>query len=99
MGKAVDKFSALVAADCGGLTATNGSGRTVAFDPILFGSLFQMILPVCQGWLQKCRERRQQKQDQHVPLPVAAAVSGPAASAAGVPCSLETILLAPAKWS
>ena len=65
MGKAVDKFSALVAADCGGLTATNGSGRTVAFDPILFGTLFsQFLMPMLQGWLQKCRERRQQKQEQ-----------------------------------
>ena len=61
MGKAVDKFSALVAADCGGLTATNGDGRTVAFDPILFGTLFsQFLMPMLQGWLQKCRERRQQ---------------------------------------
>lgn len=64
MGKAVQKFAALVAADCGGLTATNGNGKTVAFDPILFGSLFQMIMPIFQGWLQKCRERRQQRQDQ-----------------------------------
>ena len=64
MGKVANKFAALVAADCGGLTATNPNGRTVAFDPILFGSLFQMILPIFQGWLQKCRERRQQKQDQ-----------------------------------
>ena len=81
MGKAVDRFSALVAADCGGLTATNGSGRTVAFDPILFGSLFQMILPVFQGWLQKCRERRQQKQDQQDQTPqqhLASIVANPA---------------------
>jgi len=95
MGKAVDKFSALVAADCGGLTATNGNGRTVAFDPILFGSLFQMILPVFQGWLQKCRERRQQKQDQQDQTPqqqLAAAHADPVQRAKNVAALQQRIL-------
>ena len=64
MGKALDKFQLLVQADCGGLTGTNEDGKTVAFDPIAFSTIFQLVMPIFQGWLQKCRERRQQKQDQ-----------------------------------
>ncbi len=63
MGKQVDKFAKLVAADCGGLTGINDDGKTVSFDPIAFGTIFQLVWPALQAWLQKCRERRQQ-QDQ-----------------------------------
>ena len=69
MGKAVEKFQTLVAADCGGLTGTNEDGRTVAIDPIAFGTVFQLVWPVFQAWLQKCRERRQQKQEQQDQTP------------------------------
>ena len=77
MGKAVQKFQALVAADCGGLTGSNEDGDRVAIDPILFGSIFQLVMPVFQAWLQKCRERRQQ-QDQTPQQHVAAIVANPA---------------------
>ena len=55
MGKQVDKFAKLVAADCGGLTGTNEDGKTVSFDPIAFGSVFQLVWPVFESWLQNCR--------------------------------------------
>jgi len=77
MGKAVQKFQALVAADCGGLTGTNEDGKTVSFDPIAFGTIFQIVMPVLQAWLQRCRERRQQ-QDQTPQQHVAAIVANPA---------------------
>ena len=77
MGKAVQKFQTLVAADCGGLTGTNEDGKTVSIDPIAFGTIFQLVWPVLQSWLQKCRERRQQ-QDQTPQQHVAAIVANPA---------------------
>ena len=64
MGKQVDKFAKLVAADCGGLTGTNEDGKTVSFDPIAFGTIFQLVWPVFESWLKRCREKRQQRQDQ-----------------------------------
>ncbi len=80
MGKALDKFQLVVAADCGGLTGTNEDGKTVQIDPVIFGTIFQLVMPVFQQWLQKCRERRQQKQDQQdTPQQhVAAIVANPA---------------------
>ena len=80
MGKALSKFQLAVQADCGGLTGTNEDGKTVAFDPIAFGTIFQLAWPVFQSWLQKCRERRQQKQEQQdTPQQhVAAIVANPA---------------------
>lgn len=77
MGKAVQKFQALVAADCGGLTGTNEDGKTVSFDPIAFGTIFQLVWPALQAWLQKCRERRQQ-QDQTPQQHLAGIVANPA---------------------
>ena len=64
MGKALDKFQVVVQADCGGLTGTNEDGKTVEFDPIAFGTIFQLVWPVFESWLKRCRERRQQKQEQ-----------------------------------
>jgi len=64
VGKALSKFQAAVQADCGGLTGTNEDGKTVSFDPIAFGTIFQLVWPALQAWLQRCRERRQQRQDQ-----------------------------------
>ena len=80
MGKALNRFQALVQADCGGLTGTNEDGRTVEFDPIAFGTIFQLVWPVFESWLKKCRERRQQRQEQQdTPQQhVAAIVANPA---------------------
>ena len=93
MGKAVDKFSALVAADCGGLTATNGSGRTVAFDPITIATLITTILPALTKWFQDCRERRQQKQQDQTPQQqITAAHADPVQRAKNV-AALQTKIL------
>ena len=64
MGRALNRFQAAVQADCGGLTGTNEDGKTVEFDPIAFGSIFQLVWPVFESWLKRCREKRQQKQEQ-----------------------------------
>lgn len=81
MGRAFDKFQLAVQADCGGLTGTNEDGKTVQFDPIAFGTIFQLVWPVLESWLKRCREKRQQKQDQQDQTPqqhVAAIVANPA---------------------
>jgi hypothetical protein len=77
MGKAVQKLQALVAADCGGLTGTNEDGKTVSFDPIAFGTVFQLVWPMFESWLKRCRERRQQ-QDQTPQQHLAGIVANPA---------------------
>jgi hypothetical protein len=77
VGKQVDKFAKLVAADCGGLTGTNEDGKTVSFDPIAFGTVFQLVWPVFESWLKRCRERRQQ-QDQTPQQHLAGIVANPA---------------------
>lgn len=80
MGKAFGKFQAAVAADCGGLTGISEEGKTVQIDPIAFSTIFQLVWPVFESWLKRCRERRQQRQDQQdTPQQhVAAIVANPA---------------------
>ena len=67
MGKSVDKFSALVAADCGGLTGSNEDGDAVAFDPITIVTLITTILPALTKWFQDCRDKRKQQQQDQTP--------------------------------
>ena len=73
MGKAVSKFAASVAGDCGGLTASNEDGDLVAFDVIAIATLLTTIWPALTKWFQACRDKRRQQQDQTPQQQIAAA--------------------------
>ena len=61
----IDKFAALVAADCGTLVGDD-DGRRVEIDPI---SIATVILPMVFEWFKACREKRKQKQQEQQDTP------------------------------
>ena len=68
MAKLTQKFIANVAGRCGAMVCTAVDGQRTQFDPTLIITLISTLLPMLQGWFQKCRERRQQQDtpQQHV---------------------------------
>lgn len=61
----VSAFAQVVATKCGGrMTSVGDDGKAVGIDPVTIVTLITTILPAIMGWVQQCKNKRQDQSAQ-----------------------------------